>query len=62
MSLERARLSRQKAQLEQSQHSLDREARQMGLDRRDDGTYVIDRSDPKQKQPRRWLGRLGIGE
>jgi hypothetical protein len=62
MSLERARLSREKVQVEQSQQSLDRQARQMGLERREDGTFVVDRSNPGQKQPRRWLGRLGIGE
>ena len=62
MSLERARLSREKVQVEQSQQSLDRQARQMGLERREDGTYVVDRSNLGQKQPRRWLGRLGIGE
>ena len=62
MSLERARLARQKVQLEQSRHSLDRQARQMGLEQRDDGTYVVDRTEPARKQPRRWLGRLGIGE
>jgi hypothetical protein len=62
MSLERARLSRQTAQMEQSQESLDRQARQMGLERGKDGAYIIDRSDTTRKHTRRWLGRLGMAD
>jgi hypothetical protein len=61
LAFERARLSRERKQLEQSRFLLENHARQLGLTLNPDGT--ISRSDDSSGRPagRRWLGKLGFG-
>jgi hypothetical protein len=61
MAFERARLSRERKQLEQSRFLLEHQARQMGLTLKPDGSLErTDTSTTRQKE-RRWLGKLGFG-
>lgn len=61
MAFERARLSRERKQLEQSRFLLEHQARQMGLTLNPDGSLErTDLSATRQKE-RRWLGKLGFG-
>lgn len=61
LAFERARLSRERKQLEQSRFLLENHARQLGLTLNADGT--MSRSDDSSGRPagRRWLGKLGFG-
>ncbi|MFM7056233.1 MAG: hypothetical protein ACKO2P_04850 [Planctomycetota bacterium] len=61
LAFERARLSRERKQLEQSRFLLENQARQLGLTVNPDGT--LSRSDELGGRPsgRRWLGKLGFG-
>lgn len=61
LAFERARLSRERKQLEQSRFLLENHARQLGLSLNSDGS--LSRSDDASGRPagRRWLGKLGFG-
>lgn len=62
LSLERARMARQKISLEETAHRLENMARQMGFVIRDDGNIegVPDQQDPSTSG-RRWTKVLGFG-
>jgi hypothetical protein len=63
LSLERARIARQISQLEHSRHTMERNARQLGLQLNSDGTISAPSSQPgRSTSSRRWLGKLGFGQ
>ncbi|MEY3459497.1 MAG: hypothetical protein RL215_2654, partial [Planctomycetota bacterium] len=61
LAFERARLSRERKQLEQSRFLLEHQARQMGLTLNPDGSLVRTETVGGRQNGRRWLGKLGFG-
>jgi len=62
LSLERARIARQVNHLEHSRMTLERNARQMGMELKSDGTLSNPTARPgRGSSSRRWLGKLGFG-
>jgi len=62
LSLERARIARQVNQLEHSRMTIERNARQLGIELNPDGTLSIPAARPGGSSGRRWLGKLGFGQ
>jgi len=63
LSLERARIARQVNQLEHSRMTIERNARQLGMELNPDGTLSIPTARPgRGSSGRRWLGKLGFGQ
>lgn len=63
LSLERARVARQAAQLDRSRQQIERSAVQLGWTLNEDGTLSQNTSAAgKSNPPRRWLGKLGFSE
>ncbi|MBC7964800.1 MAG: hypothetical protein H7Z17_02650 [Fuerstia sp.] len=63
LSLERARLSRQVSQLNDSRHVIEHNARQMGLTLAADGTLSNPhKQTTRSSGSRRWLSKLGFGQ
>jgi hypothetical protein len=61
LAFERARLSRERKQLEQSRFLLEHQARQMGLTLNPDGSLARSEAGAGRQNGRRWLGKLGFG-
>lgn len=63
LSLERARIARQINQLEHTRHTLEQNARQLGMELHSDGSIAASTNQPGRKSSsRRWLGKLGFGQ
>jgi hypothetical protein len=62
LAFERARLSREKNNLQQSRLLIDVLAKQLGFAVNTDGTLVRQAESQSRSGSRRWLGKLGFGQ
>lgn len=62
LAFERARLTREKNNLQQSRQLIDVLARQIGFVLNSDGTLVRQVETQPKTSSRRWLGKLGFGQ